>query len=522
MKTEPKPFFVLAICGTLAISALLGSSLAVNGEALANDPADPPVAERSAEPEKAPAESKPIDLAMTVTLEDDARDPLKFVLTDGYSRPVKTWENVAPGSVHLELPKLESDRYLLTVSASGYGLGRVALTVSRQGILANVESLELYRRRYAVLRYAINLQGARTLKGLYVKDGRVAISFGSVPDMHGDWLINQAKASPVFSFHRFGANGFARPAEGASFEEIDLAPQPDQYTPKSVVATKGMILLNRIEGNGPRDRRYAKILVEDITESPPKDLQVIDTLLPPTTSKVPPLAKSADAPNDRTSGEFTATVHVEDDARVPVTLELRDALRTTLTTWENRERGEIRVRLPELEHDRYTLVARAEGYSPASTQFAVSDAGLTPTDAPIELYRVRYLILRYVINTKGDRNLTGADVKAGRVAVLFGEIPKLVDWSVGQSEGLLKVVYHRALLNTGFASAAAGASFDDLEMAPPMDDYDPTKFTFEKGMILFNRVVGSRPEEARYAKLLVEDITETRPQDLEIIDSRPK
>jgi hypothetical protein len=381
--------------------------------------------------------------------------------------------------------------------------------------------LELYRRRYAILRYAVNLQGARTLKGPNVKDGRVAISFGSVPDLHGDWLINQAKASPVFNFHRIGANGFARPAEGASFEDINLAPQPDQYTPASVVAEKGMILLNRIEGNGPRDRRYAKILVEDITESPPKDLQVIDTLLPPTISKVPPLGKTADAGNGRTSGEFAASVHLEDDARVPVTLELRDSLRTTLKTWRDREPGEIRVRLPELEHDHYTLVTRAEGFSPANTQFAVSNAGLTPTNAPIELYRVRYLILRYAINPKGERDLTGADVKTGRVAVLFGRIPELVDWSVGQSEGQMKVVYHRALPSTGFTSAAAGASFDNLEMAPPADDYDPSEFSFEKGMVLFNRVVGSRPEEARYAKLIVEDITETRPQDLAIIDARP-
>jgi hypothetical protein len=41
-------------------------------------------------------------------------------------------------------------------------------------------------------------------------------------------------------------------------------------------------------------------------------------------------------------------------------------------------------------------------------------------------------------------------------------------------------------------------------------------------MILFNRVVGHRPETARYAKLIVEDITVTRPENLQIIDSRPK
>jgi hypothetical protein len=43
---------------------------------------------------------------------------------------------------------------------------------------------------------------------------------------------------------------------------------------------------------------------------------------------------------------------------------------------------------------------------------------------------------------------------------------------------------------------------------------------FEKGMFVCNRVVGHEPKTARYAKILVEDITETPPKDLWIIDSR--
>ena len=123
------------------------------------------------------------------------------------------------------------------------------------------------------------------------------------------------------------------------------------------------------------------------------------------------------------------------------------------------------------------------------------------------------LILRYAINTKGKRNLTGADVKFGRVALLFGEIPNRSRLVGGPERGAAKSRLPSPLLPTpGSRPRQRAASFDDLEMAPPMDDYDPTEFTFENGMILFNRVVGSRPEEARYAKLLVEDITETRPQ----------
>jgi uncharacterized protein (TIGR03067 family) len=75
------------------------------------------------------------------------------------------------------------------------------------------------------------------------------------------------------------------------------------------------------------------------------------------------------------------------------------------------------------------------------------------------------------------------------------------------------------LQNTGFSIAEAGAVFDELTTAPPTDDYNPTEFEFKKGMILFNRVVGHKPEMERFAKLMVEDVTETLPKDLPVIDS---
>ena len=468
------------------------------------------------------AEADRSELSVTVNLEDDAREPLKFVLLDTYSRAKKTWENVAPGRVRLELPELESDRYLLEISAAGYGKRNLQIMVSKEEISANAESLALYRRRYAVLRYVANTQGERKLTGPNVKEGRVAISYGNVPDLHGDWMIRQDTDTPLFSPHRYQAgNGFARPPAGTKFEDIDLAPQPDQYKGEIIAAEKGMVLLNHIVGDGPGWRRYAKILVEDVTETPPKDIQIIDTLLPPTILKARPVAKAADPASDRTSGLVTAMVSLEDDARAPVKLELRDNFGKMLKVWNSGEPGEIRATLPELEHDRYSLAASAEGYSPVRTEIKVSDEGVEPADAQFELYRIRYLVLRYAMNTKGERNLTGANVKGGRVAILFGKIPELQDWSVGQSNGQLKVIVHRVLHNTGFAPAAEGASFEELDLAPPTEDYSPDEFTFEKGMILFNRVVGHRPEFARYAKLLVEDITETRPENLTIIDSRP-
>ena len=128
--------------------------------------------------------------------------------------------------------------------------------------------------------------------------------------------------------------------------------------------------------------------------------------------------------------------------------------------------------------------------------------------------------MRWAINIKGEPNLVGPNVKQGRAAVAFGSIPELGDWSVDQQQGEVKVVVHRVFKRTGFALAAEKAPFESFEVSPDLDDFDPQGFAFEKGMILFNRVVGHRPETERYAKLLVEDVTEKPPAGIMIIDTR--
>jgi tetratricopeptide (TPR) repeat protein len=471
------------------------------------------------------AEAGGSELAMMVTLEADAHDPLKFVLKDTYPRPLKTWDDVVPGEVRLGLPKLENGRYWLEITANGYALQRFSFEVTEQGIQVAQNRVGLYRRRYVVLRYAVNKVGERNLTGADVKEGRVAISVASVPDLHGDWSIHQVKASPTFRFHRMAEGyGFASPPAGASFDKIDLAPHPDQYTYDSVEAKKGMILLNRIEGNGPAELRYAKILVEDITETPPKEIQVIDsplhgTRFVPQMKFAQPAAKAKIPAMDESSGQVAVGVRLEDGAHSPVSFELRDRSGKTFKAWDPQEPGDLQLSLPGLLHDGYVLIASAKGYIPVGLPIKVSEAGVEPTTGKIALYRVRYLVVRYAMNSAGERELTGANVKEGRVAITVGRIPELQDWDVGQSDGQVKAIIRRVFQNTGFAPAPKGASFDNLDMAPAPEDYRPEGFTFEKNMILFNHVVGSRPHDARYAKLMVEDITETRPKNLEIIDN---
>jgi hypothetical protein len=69
--------------------------------------------------------------------------------------------------------------------------------------------------------------------------------------------------------------GFAAAPAGASFESMDEAPEDDQYKTENVRAAKGLLLYCRVFGNTPQEKCYGKILVEDITETPPSGVRVI-------------------------------------------------------------------------------------------------------------------------------------------------------------------------------------------------------------------------------------------------------
>ena len=530
--------------GVVTVFILLSSTFSASGDVQDTGPqekqpaadakdvetAAPPAAEApKAEVSKpAPAaEAVPAELVMTVTLEDNARDPITVVLKDSYRRVVKTWDNVVPGKVQLTLPSIEDGRYLIEVSAKGYGLWDTWIHVSKKRAAPYKQLVELYRRRYAVLRYAANMQGERQLTGPDVKEGRVAISFGTIADLNGDWNINQefngkGSRNPVLDCRRYGQNGTAVQPQGTSYDDIKLAPPNDKYKPEDLILEKGMVLLDRIVGNGPGERRYAKILVEDITEKPPQGVEVIETFQ--LSTRVPEnRAKKVEPQGGRDPENLAVTVDFEDGVRRPVQFELREAKweGRTLKTWKDKEPGEIKLDLPALEVDRYKLIARCDGYAEQMRWVFVSNAGTTMRESKFKLYRLRYLVLHYFMNVQGGRSLKGA--AEYRVAVASGSIPELWDWRVKQMGGKLRAVVVRPEDPTvGFAPAPDGKAFGELDDAPKPDNYTSEGFVFKKGMIVFTHVVGWKPEHEHYAKLLVEDITETPAKELVTINSWPK
>jgi hypothetical protein len=223
-----------------------------------------------------------------LAFEDGADAPIKLELKTGPTtrEVVKVLPDVRPGAVILDFSGVETNAYYLFLSSPGYAARWVAVHIQNDtvSLIPSDTDITLYRKRYVVIRYAVNTAGNRQLQGADVEEGRCAAShWGMVPHFGGDWQVWQRQSKsgffgtePWLEFHRIMSSfGFAAAPEGASFESMNEAPGDDQYKTESVRATKGLLLYCRVYGNRPQEKCCGKILVEDITETPPPGVRVI-------------------------------------------------------------------------------------------------------------------------------------------------------------------------------------------------------------------------------------------------------
>ncbi len=190
---------------------------------------------------------------------------------------VRRWEIQTPKTMTLDLTGLEPDNYYLYVYAEGYLKRLTGINVSRDGVGVSSPDFMLYRKRYVVLRYASNHSGSRDLSPGKVGQRRVAVAdLGEVPELRGDWRVRQQGEEVSLEFYRMQSYfGFAPAPAGATFDQLRLAPENDQYRCTNVRATPGLLLFTRIHGNNQSDACFAKIEVEQVTETPPPNVEVI-------------------------------------------------------------------------------------------------------------------------------------------------------------------------------------------------------------------------------------------------------
>jgi hypothetical protein len=245
---------------------------------------------------KEPTEAQESQIAKTnkpsfhldVATEDTRQTKIKVEIQTGETPPkvVKKIDDVLSGSAEVVLSGVADRDYFVFFSSPGYAAQWQTLTVKQGKVEPGTIKVKLFRKRYVVLRYVFNTSGGREFSGNHIKEGRVAVAhWGSLPYFGQDWQIWQRSSgddmfgeTPYLDFHRFSKGfGFAKVTKGAVFDDLKEVPAQTEYECRSTKAEKGLMLFCRVEADRKDGLGYGKVVVEEVTATPPTGIKVIES-----------------------------------------------------------------------------------------------------------------------------------------------------------------------------------------------------------------------------------------------------
>lgn len=223
-------------------------------------------------------------LDMNLFLED-RRDIAVAVMWTRYGRDTAI-ATVRPGPVRVDCSTMRDGVHMLNFRAEGYASQQREIEIVN-GKPKAIPPIELFKSRYVIMRVAFAPTGKRGLTGSDLKETRVALPQFSAPEVlcSLDWEVRQngeggfkdAKygKTPWLGFHhQYKKFGFVRAGETETYDSLHTAPV-DGYSSEELRVVKGLLLYYRNTGNGTTDQGYGKLLVEDVTESPPTGVPVM-------------------------------------------------------------------------------------------------------------------------------------------------------------------------------------------------------------------------------------------------------
>jgi len=237
------------------------------------------------------ATTKPSTFHLNLSFEDLADAPpadksqATISMERGGKKPKEEPAKLVEGDneIHLVLP---DGTHYLYIRCPGFAAQHVTVKVEDGELKNDSATVTLYHTRYVIIRYSFNKKGKRELTGNDVESGKLALThWTGLPHFGEDWQLWQAEtntgggfgAIPVLAFHRSSTeSGLADVPENSKFEDLTEAPKPSEggYQCKSTEATPGLMRFCRIQGNDG-NLGFGKILVEDVTLTPPKDVKVL-------------------------------------------------------------------------------------------------------------------------------------------------------------------------------------------------------------------------------------------------------
>jgi hypothetical protein len=194
--------------------------------------------------------------------------------------------------------------------------------------------------------------------------------------------------------------------------------------------------------------------------------------------------------------------------------------------------GDNSIDVSNFPDGKFHIFLHRKGCAPQWIRVTIENGEATVNRSDITLYRTRYAIIHYAWNKKNGRELTGADVETGRVAVAHwgAFMPFHQDWQIWQSDSgraatfgtTVSLDFHRIDNDYGFSDAPAGSTFDDLTEAPAPapEKYRCISREARAGTLLFCRVQGTARDgdQLGYGKIEVEDITFTPPKGMKVFE----
>lgn len=214
-------------------------------------------------------------LTVDLSLEDNAK-----VEVDVGLELDKPRQKAVPGILDLELPAKGNGDHHIFFLCPGYAAQFIRIEYSDGKLFPQQTKVKLYRTRYVVVRCAFNAKNKRTLTGPDAEEQHLALSQWTAPKYFNyDWKVWQDFSAPTVRLDYFRvASGFGcvKPAAGVSYKEMKEAPESG-YRCQNIAAKKGLLLYCRVQGDRHFGLGYGKLLIEDVTETPPKDVQVLKT-----------------------------------------------------------------------------------------------------------------------------------------------------------------------------------------------------------------------------------------------------
>lgn len=187
---------------------------------------------------------------------------------------------VDPSANHIDMSNIEDGAYTISFESDAYAYQWHSLTVKNGRVRPAKLDLEFRKKRYVVMRYAINVNGRPELSGDDLYTGTAAftdLKYGNPQHFMG-WRLRQAEPGEskygdnFYMQWKWMAGGGGACVQRRSFDGI-LNARNDKFRPDDIELKKGMVFTCKSSYSRTKNM-HGKFEVIDVVDEPPSGMEV--------------------------------------------------------------------------------------------------------------------------------------------------------------------------------------------------------------------------------------------------------